>query len=310
MTATRAAFDDVLAGRTGGRPAWLPLVDELAARVQATTYRELTGDPGLWSAGLVQAAELLGADAIVAGFDLTLAAEACGAELDWAAAVPVVRARPQAIAQQPLAAPRLAAMLETVRRLRATAHERRGLVAALAGPASLAQQLCPEVPLEEGLRRIKAVHTIIVEAALGARPDLLLFLERLPEPSLRQPWQRAFGTLRNLAVHYDVPLAAYAIGWTPDAVAGLASLRLPVYLLGPGAGNALAVARSLAADRAAAGIPVPVNTIGAVRELMTEAAAARAAGRNVFLTTAAAVGSRGDLADLRGLAAELLGRAA
>ena len=113
-------------------------------------------------------------------------------------------------ATQPTAAPRQAALLETLRRLGATARTRFGLAAALVGPATLARQLCPEQPLEDGLRRIKNAYMAVAEAMLQARPDLLLLTERMPAPDAEpeRAWQRFFGTVRNLAAHYDVPLGA------------------------------------------------------------------------------------------------------
>jgi hypothetical protein len=312
MTTGRERFDDVLAGRTDGPAMWMPLVDELAARVQATSYRELTTDPGLWAAGLAGAAQLLGADALVAGFDPTLNAEACGAELGWSASLPSIVRRPPELASQPQEAPRQAALLETLRRLRATARARLGLVAALSGPALLARQLLPDLPLEEGLRRIKPAQTALTEAVLAARPDLILYIEQLPEsePQVPRAWQRAFGTLRNLAAHYDVPAAVYAEAWTAQQIPGLASLRLPVYLLGSGAGDALAAARILAAERAGVGVPISTGASGDARATMAAVHAARREGRNFFLTTAGAVGGQGDLTGLREFAVELQGRAA
>ena len=180
VSAARQCFESMLAGRCDGRPAWLPLVDELPARLSQTSYRELSTDAGLWTAGLVTAAELLGADAIVAGFDPTLTAEACGAGLDWNSVPPGVALTPAEIATQPTSSPRQAAPLETLRRLGATARARFGLVAVLVGPATLARQLCPQQPLEEGLRRIKSAHMALAEAMLQARPDRC-FDERMPD---------------------------------------------------------------------------------------------------------------------------------
>lgn len=307
VSAARQCFESMLAGRCDGRPAWLPLVDELPARLSQTSYRELTADAGLWTAGLATAAELLGADAIVAGFDPTLTAEACGAGLDWSSMPAGLALAPAEIAAQPTAAPRQAALLETLRRLGATARARFGLVAMLAGPATLARQLCPEQPLEEGLRRIKTAHMAVAEAMLQARPDLLLLDERMPDPEVEpeRAWQRTFGTLRNLAAHYDVPLGLRVENWGAGQAPWLAGLKLQVLLLGAGSGDALTVARELAAGPLAVGVPVPVHGDAGTDAIIGAVSAARAAGSRLFLSTATAVGGQGDLAALRGLAARL-----
>lgn len=307
MDTGRQCFDALLAGRAGGRPAWIPLVDELAPRVAGTSYRELSTDPGLWAAGLLGATELLGADAVVAGLDFTLAAEACGAELAWTGPRPVIVRPPAEISSEPLAAPRQAALLETLRRLGATARTRLGLVAALIGPATLALQLCPGLPLEDGLRRVRTAHTAMAEAVLKARPDLILFIERLSGTGLEPPraWQRAFATLRNLAGYYAVPTALYLEGWTMPQLAALATLQMNAHWLGEGEGDALLAARILAAGPIGVGVPVPVPGTGAARAVLDAVRAARDDGRNLFLTTAAGIGGQEDLAGLRALATEL-----
>lgn len=312
MTRGRERFDALLAGRTGGAPAWMPLIDALAARLAATGYRELTADPGLWASGLSKAGELLGADALVVGFDPTLTAEACGAELDWSAAPPCLLRAPPAVGTEPLAAARQAAMLETVRRLGATVRARCAVVAALIAPTALARQLCAELPLEEGLRRVKGAHTLVAEGLLRARPDLLLLIERWPDPGQEAPraLQRAFGTLRNLAAHYDVPVGLYVENWSESQIPGIAALRMSCYVLGSGAGDAVAAACALAAGPTAVGVSVPEDSPPAARALAAQVGAARGEGHNLFLTTSAAAGSRGDLAALRELAARLHGVAA
>lgn len=307
MGGARAAFDAMLAGTTAGRPAWLPLIDRVAARVQSRSYRETTSDPDVWSAGLSRAGELLGADALVVGCDATLGAEACGAELDWSTPLPVIARRPIEPDARPLGAPRMAALLEVLRRLRATARSRFGVVAALCGPLLLATQLFPERAAEEALRSVKAVHNALFDAVLATRPDLVVLIERPPvSAEVHKAWQRAFGTLRNLAGHYDVPLALLAEEWSAGQVASLGALRLPVYLLGHGSGDALQAARGLATPPTAVGMALSMGPGADAAATLAAVARARADGGNLFLTTASDVGSgHDDLDSLRSLAAEL-----
>lgn len=312
MGGGRTAFDAMLAGTTAGRPAWLPPVDELAGRIQSRSHRETTSNPDLWCAGLTRAGELLGADALLVGGDATLAAEACGAELDWSLPRPVIVRRPGEPSAQPLGAPRLAALLEVLRRLRSTARARFGIVAALCGPLLLATQLFPEQAPEQALRRVKAVHTTLVDALLATRPDLLVLRERpAGSAEVHTAWQRAFGTLRNLAAHYDVPLALLAEDWSVEQIAGLGALRLPVYLLGRGSGDALPAARRLATPPVAVGIALSLDAGADPAATLAAVAAARAGGSNLFLTTAPGAGDApDDLDTLRSLAAQLQRQAA
>ncbi|MFO1401401.1 MAG: uroporphyrinogen decarboxylase family protein [Steroidobacteraceae bacterium] len=312
MAGGRAAFDAMLAGNAAGRPAWLPIIDELAGRVQSRSYRETTADPDLWGAGLTRAGELLGADALVVGCEATLGAEACGAELDWSTPLPRVARPPAELVASPPESRRQAAMLEVLRRLRTTARGRFGVVAATCGPLRLATQVSPALAPEEALRRVKVAHGGILEALLATRPDLMLLMEQLPEPEtpVFKAWQRAFGTLRNLAGHYDVPLALLAQDWSAGQIAGLATLRLPVYLLGRGCGDALQAARALATAPTAVGVPLPLEPGNDPQATLDSVAAARAEGCNCFLTTAGGIGGQGDLGALRDIAAELQRRAA
>ena len=303
MGSEREAFDAMLAGRTSGRPAWVPRLEGLAARLQSTSFREMSADPDAWYAGLMRAGDMLGADALLVGAEVTLLAEACGAELDGSGGLSAIARRPDALAAQPLEARRLAALLEVLRRLRATVRARLGVVAALCGPLLLATQLYAEQAPEAALRQVKAVHNGVVDALLATRPDLLLLIERFPGTGsdVLKAWQRAFGTLRNLAAHYDVPLALRVEGWSADAVGELLALRLPVYVLGTGTGDAVQVARALAAPGTAVGVPLAPGA--EAQAMLAAVAGARAAGSVCFLTTADDVGGQGDLGALREFAA-------
>lgn len=307
MGAARERFDALLAGREGSAPVWLPLLDPLAARLSGTDYRVLTSDAGLWAGGLMKAGELLAADALIVGFDFTLTAEACGAELDWSSLPPRLLRAPSAIGTAAPAAPRQAAMIETVRRLGGSVRARCGLVAAIVGPATLALQLCAELPLEEGLKRVKGAHTAVTTALLDARPDLVLLMERWADAGEEpvRARQRAFGTLRNLAAHYDVPLALYLESWSAAQLPGIAALRMPFYVLGPGAGEALAAARTLAGAATGVGLSLPESDAAGAAALVAAVRAARSEGPRLFLTMAPATAHREDPAPLRALAAQL-----
>lgn len=304
--ATRAAFETFLTGRATGRPAWLPIVDTLAARIAGTDYRTLSGDAGLWTSGLLQAADLLGADAVIAGFDWVLAAEACGAPVQWAATLPALdttATTPLPVA--PATTGRQGAAVETVRRLVAMARGRLGIVAALVGPLTLAAQLRPGSPPEESLRLTRHLHAAVAEQMLKARPDLVLLCERLAELPAAQPrtWQRAYTTLRNLAGYYNVPVALYAEGLGSAPLPDPGPLRLDACLIGAaGPQPVLPAACELCAAIPAVGVPLSAAQVAAEPELVRAVMDARRRGCNLGLTTPGAIAPDTDLGALRALA--------
>lgn len=228
-----AAF---LAGDPAGRAPVVPLCAGLAARVGGVSQREMTSSPSEWVNALSSSADLLDADAIVVGFDHTLVAEAMGAEIAWEGDVPAVVSPPARLPEKMLAGTRLDVALETANRLFPVLGERRGAIAAMTGPVTLATQLLGAGSLDRlGELRAHLVH--VVEAYCKTRPQMLLLIERgLGAESVGKAHQRAYNTLRNIASHFSVPLGLYLEGWSPAMIESLPLLGLEAYLLGPGAG--------------------------------------------------------------------------
>jgi len=313
VTASRAVFDDLLAGRTGVRPAWIPLLETLAARLAGTDHDGLGADAGLWSAGLLQAGELLGADALVVGAHWLPAARVRAAPSPAGGDAPPGEADLSAPRADAQAGTRQAMAAETVRRLGASARRQFGIVAALAGPMAFAARCCPDAPAEEAWPQVRAAHAALAEAALKARPDVLMLFESLdgvPAP-LPRLWRRAHATLGKLAGYYDVPVALYVQAGAPAAVAALGELGLPLYLLGlTDEAGVMEAACQLAGNGAAVAVPLPVASGPRARATLEAVLEARRAGARLCLTTAGPVAADEDLTALRTVAMDLRATAA
>lgn len=298
-------------GETVPRPALLPFVDTLAARVAGNSYREMLEDPGLWTSALIKCAGLLGADGVIAGYEPTVMAEALGAQVGWDNGRPALTGQAQTLPGDPLSMPRLAAAIETARRIAAGAGQDLACVAALTGPQLLAAQVFGPGEAESGAGRIKTPLAAITEAFLKARPDLVMFIEQFDASGgVAGNAARVYGTLRNLAAYYNVPTAVYAEGYDLTTVKDIAALKLDVYVLGRdchGGGPDLAAALALADKALAVGIGLPFDAPDAVRVLIEAARAACREGQKLLLTSLGAIAGDTDLDAVRSRVAGLRG---
>ena len=90
MTGGRELFASFLKGAPLSRPAFVPLVRGLAARVGGVKVESYSQDPTAWANLLIKTAELFDLDGVVAGLDFTLLGEACGCPLRWEDDRPVI----------------------------------------------------------------------------------------------------------------------------------------------------------------------------------------------------------------------------
>ncbi len=79
----RERFKGFLNGEPVTRPAFVPLIRGLLARVEGMSMETLTSDPTLWVNGLMKTTQLFGLDGVVVGLDVTLMAEASGCPVTW-----------------------------------------------------------------------------------------------------------------------------------------------------------------------------------------------------------------------------------
>lgn len=212
MTA-RARFESLLRGEMAA-PAFVPLLEPLAPRLAGCSYSAMTADASAWSAGVLQSAKLLGADALCVGFDIDLAVEACRASME-----------------NPEAQGGFAVLVDTAGRLFDTQRGKFGCVAALCGPATLAARLAPGQLEKEALSAVKTTMNRLLEALCRHRPDLVVFMEA-PEAVPATPsadLRRAYATLRKVAAYYGI-----ASGLHASAGAALQALGCDVLFLEAG----------------------------------------------------------------------------
>jgi hypothetical protein len=235
MASGREIFLKFLSGEPMPRPAYVPLLRGITARVGGVPHRELTSDATVWANSLAKTADLLDVDGVVAGFHFSLLAEACGCELDWVEDRPVVGDAPEALHPSPLEQGRLAEALEAIRRIFDVAKHQRGCVAAVNGPLTLAAQLFDADQAEAGLKSLKQTLVEVYEEFCKIRPDVLLFMESGPlatgevTPSLK----RLYFTLKKIASYYDIATALYIQDYDPAKAEEVAGLKMDIYILGP-----------------------------------------------------------------------------
>lgn len=229
----RAAVNAFLEHDTSGRAAFVPAMEPLAARVGGMDYQTMTRDPAHWSSSLAKAGQLLGADALVLGFDTTLIAEACGVHVQWEGDRPILTDLDEPSASGARINGRLGVAVEALNRLCQTVRTDFGCVAAMTGPFTLATQLFQDAAAER-VAELKKITVEIAEALCSTRPDLLLFREgaAMGAGPVSMQQRRAFNTLCNVARYFDVPTGIYIEGYVHDILETIDKLKLDFYFLG------------------------------------------------------------------------------
>ncbi len=240
MPSGREIFLKFLSGEPLPRPAYVPLLRGITARVGGVPLQELTSNTTVWANSLAKTADLLDLDGVVAGFHFSLLAEACGCELNWVDDRPVVGTPPESPHPTPLDQGRLAEALEATRRIFEVAKSQRGCVAAVNGPLTLAAQLFQQDQAEAGLVDLKQTLVEIYEEFCKVRPDVLLLMESGPlvtgatgvTGEMRPALKRLYFTLKKIASYYDIATALYVQDYRPEQVEDLAALKMDIYILG------------------------------------------------------------------------------
>ncbi|MGB6068557.1 MAG: uroporphyrinogen decarboxylase family protein [Desulfomonilaceae bacterium] len=276
METGRELFNKFLKREPMFRPPFVPLVRGLTARIEGMPYEALTSDPTLWANSLSRTAELFGFDGVVAGFQLSLMAEACGCRVTWAKDRPMVLPPAEGgLREKPEAWGRMKNVLEAASRVFRTARAERACVAALTGPVTLASQLFGK---EEGPKHLGEVKQLIVrvtEAFCQTRPDVLIFMEGKPlglaEVGITH--RRIYSTLKNILSYYNVFSGLYLEGYQHQTVNVFSSLGMDLYVLGPSAQNGFASLSDLwdlGADALGVGLGLPVDDFHRAKEIINE----------------------------------------
>lgn len=291
MASGRQVFEAFLKGGPITRPAFVPLVRGLAARVEGAARRQLQRDSTLWANSLVKTARLFHADGVVAGFNWRLMAEACGCPVSWEDDRPVI-ATPSAggLTDAPEESDALKLLVETADRVFQVCRKDLACVGALTGPVTLAAQLFGEEG-KSHLGEVKDRLVKAVEAFCKTGPDMLLFLEEAPLAASEVTTQhrRLYNTLKNITSYYNIAAGLYLEGYRPEAVDQFSKLGLDAYILGPSAMGAAAEVSDLCRlgnDCLGVGVGLPMSDPVQAKRVMTDAVSRyRAEGRPGFFFT-------------------------
>lgn len=275
MATGRELFIKLLRGEPLSRPAYVPLVRGLAARVGGLSRETLNSDPTLWANSLMKTAELLDLDGVVIGFDFTLMAEACGCKVIWKNDRPVILAPSAGLCETPEENGRMKNALEAAKRVFQVCRDQRACVSSITGPMTLATQLFGH---EEGAKHLGESKQLVVrvaEAFCQTRPDVLIFMEGRPLAltELNLTHRRIYNTLKNIASYYNLPAALYLQGYQPQNLAQFSSLRMDIYILGPSIDRnlpPLSEIWALGVGALGVGLSLPLDDLEKAKEIISE----------------------------------------
>lgn len=275
MISGRELFNKFLKGQPLERPPFVPLIRGLTARVEGLTQEAIQSDPALWANCLAKTTELFDFDGVVAGFDFSLMAEACGCQIQWEKDRPRIAALPNPLCQTPEESRRMKNALEAAGRVFQVCRAKRACVAALTGPVTLAHQLFGRQEGENHLREVKQFVVRVTEAFCRIRPDVLVFMEGRPlaqsKPTLAH--RRLYQTLKNITAYYNISDALYLQGYRPPEVGAFAALPMELVILGPGESQELpplSALRELGAEARGVGIGLPMSDLEKAREMIQQ----------------------------------------
>ncbi len=227
----RSEMDAFLHNKPCTHSVFAPAMEPLAARVGGISYQSMTSDPAQWSSNLAKAGQLLQTDALILGFDDTLLAEACGANVQWQDDRPVIADAGVLSSVTEAINGRLETAVEALGRLIQTSHNDFCCIAAMTGPVTLAALL----DIADGkANELKQITVEIAQALCHKRPDLLLFREgpAISEKDIGLSQRKAFNTLCNVAKYFNIPTAVYVEGYTLKTLASINKLRVDFYFFG------------------------------------------------------------------------------
>jgi|WetSurMetagenome_2_1015567.scaffolds.fasta_scaffold54583_2 hypothetical protein len=308
MMTGRELFDKFLQGEPGTRPAYIPLLQGLTARVAGVSREILEADPTLWANALMKTGELLELDGIMAGFDFTLLAEACGAEVMWKNDRPEIVGPVNALRAAPQETGRLSNALEVATRVFQVCRTQRACLVSLTGPVTLAAQLFGPEEGSQRIGEIKQVAVKVAETFCQTRPDVVVFTEgyALTRGQVGPPHRRIYTTLKNVASYYNIPVALYLEDYDPQELQQFSSLNADIYILGPSVQKSphpLAELSALGEELLGMGIGLPGdNSEKAIRTVHEVVLHYQMQGKhNFFFTSLGPVTRKVDIESLREL---------
>ncbi len=278
MKTGRELFNELLDRSPLSRPVFLPHIRGLLSRVENRSMEILTSDPGLWTNSLLKTTRLFGFDGVVAGFEASVIAQACGCGMSWEADRPVGIMLQGDLTASPGQSPFLELGLEMGRRLFEVSRQNSACVALLPGPYTLADQVFGYWQGEDHMADIKPVMVEITEAFCKISPDILIFSEgkSLPLNDIGASHRRVFNTLRNIAAYYNIPVGLFLQDYQAAHVVNCVKLGLDIYIPGPDSNGFLPLPSKvwdLGKNALGLGLSLPLHDLDASRKIIIEAMA-------------------------------------
>jgi hypothetical protein len=294
------SFTEILRSREPGA-AFVPLLEELAPRVEDVTLARMTTNPTLWAGAIERTAALVGADAATIGWDPSILAEACGVTLRWEGDRPVLGEPPPQPNPAAQTSGRVPAFLEAARRLSGRAG--RGCIVAVPGPASLAARVLGPEAGRPKLAALKSILVGVIETICRSRPNAIALVEDV-EPPFSPDLRRVYATLRNVNEHYGVAtlLCVASYGDLATAAAAATSLGVDHWMVGgkdAGLAPDPAAVVGAATRFASVAVPLPVRDADRARQSAAAAVAAAHGRPAVYFTTPGPIPRDTDISLLR-----------
>lgn len=152
---SKLLFRNTLEIRNTSRPAFVPLVYSLAAKIAQVPLRDMVNDPTYFANSLETACKLFRYDGIINAFDGTIEAEACGCKLEWGGDYdpPTLTKGRNLNEQLPddlTGSERVSVLLEVTKRLSISVGKEVAIIGVITGPLSLTENLFGRLDERQG----------------------------------------------------------------------------------------------------------------------------------------------------------------
>jgi hypothetical protein len=217
---------DLIKERLPSKPIFAPIIFTLSAKMENMPIRIFLSNPTKIVSAIRELQKFLRNDGVVAYFDTTLEAEACGCALDWEYMSPKVvshlpkdeRSFAEISRKKILDKGRMPVAIEVVKRLRALIRGGEVIIGSITGPLTLPFKLWGDVGGSDLYSEmLEAAGSIVLQSTRAfceAGVNILLIVEEsMPELNYELFQDKLHGilsTLCNVAKYYEV-LAALMI---------------------------------------------------------------------------------------------------
>lgn len=152
---SKLLFRNTLEIRNTSRPAFIPLVYRLAAKIAQVPIRDMVSNPTYFANSLETTCGLFKYDGIINAFDGTIEAEACGCELEWGGdydspTITKGRNLNEKLPDDLTRSERVSVLLEVTRRLSISVGKEVAIIGVVTGPLSLTENLFGRLDERQG----------------------------------------------------------------------------------------------------------------------------------------------------------------